>query len=246
MIKSRHQAKTVGTFDTLEGRALLTVSAMGYHHYHPIAAQTSTNPAFVDQLFTVALNRSSGETELTDITGRLDSGKLTRVKLARGVLNSQESLTILVNDTYQTVLGNAPTPSQLQSGIAYLSRRGGSLNGLSARIYGTPEYRTTSSITDNTMFVANVASDAGVVLTTAQTNTYVDQLDSGRATSTKVALKILRSHEALGHQIDSLYTSYLGTSPTGAQQTSAFATIKHAHRYGLRLALINSNEFVPA
>lgn len=245
MPNSLRRANGTPTFDHLEGRALLAVGATGQLNALATtrSTSTSTNSAFVDQVFQVVLGRSPGAVELTDITHRLASGKITRNELSLGVLNSKEDLTHLVNQTYMAVNGAPPTTAQLNAGVSFLAGKHGSLNALSAHIYGTTEYRTVSSITNNTTFVNNVASDSGVTLTSAQTTAFVKQLDSGQENSAEVAKTIITSHDSLVNQIDTLYTDYLSTTATRAQQTSAFATIARGHRWGLRLALIDSTGF---
>ena len=235
----------VRSFESLESRALLAVGVAGQIHALATTTTKATNQAFVDQLFTVVLGRSAGTTELNNIMSRLDSGKLTRRELSLGVLNSKEDLTNLVNQQYQTVFGTTPTDRQLNAGIHFLASSHGSLNGLTARLYGEKAFRTDQSITNNTEFVDRVAGDSGITLTTAQTNKLVNQLDSGQETSTQVAEAMLGSRQSLQNQIDSLHNDYFSGTATTAEINSAFATIRQGNRWGLRMAMIASPRFVP-
>ncbi len=243
-MKSRRRFQPVAV-DGLESRALLAVGAAGHVQALVSSTTTSSNQAFVNQLFTVVLGRDPGTTELSGITARLDSGKLTRYELSLGVLNSKENLKNLVNQQYRNVFGAAPTEQQLTAGIHFLASKHGSLNALTTHLYGTSEYRKSQSITNNTEFVNMVASDSGVTLTSAQTTHLVNALKSGEESSTEVASTIINSYESLHNQIDSLYSDYLNTTPTAAELKSTFALVGRGKRWGVRLSLIFSPTFVP-
>jgi len=99
----------------------------------------STDEGFVERVYQRILLRAADPDGLAYWVGRLEGGMARRALVSR-LVNLDEPLGRLVDDSYAEILDGVPTSAERSEGIAYL-RATGSRSGLHARLIGSQAFQ---------------------------------------------------------------------------------------------------------
>jgi hypothetical protein len=185
-------------------------------------AGLTPNQAFVTQAYQVLLNRAPDSAGLTSWAAALDSGQLTRLQVATGLVNSQEFRTDEVQNLFQTLLKRSVGPGPVTAFTTMLAQ-GGTSDQIKAFILSSDEYFQTRGGGTNTGFLQAVYND---VLGRAPDPTGLQAFGTALANGVsraQVVQVIVSSDEAIQDEVRQMYNQLLqrNPDPTGL---AAFST----------------------
>lgn len=172
--------------------------------------------SFVGRAYQTLLARSADTAGLNYWSAQLSSGALTSSQVIAGLIGSTEYRTNAIRRLYRDALGRDAEPAGIDAWLGFFAA-GGTIEGLSAALYGSQEYfnlqgATTAGVVQS--FYRNVlardAEPAGLAY-------WLDQIDQRGLSRGLAALQFLNSPENNRLLVRNMYLDYLHRLPADAE-----------------------------
>jgi len=210
---------------------------------------TTAEGSFVERIYFDLLGRrpdSFAQRYVEDLA----SGVRSREEVAEEIAHSDEYLTLVVTNLYNTFLHRAPEEGGLHSYVRDI-QDGKSVEDVVVEILSTQEYR--AQFTSGTAYVNAVYRDVfGRTTTPSQIEDYVDRYGGGsQGDAEGVAREIVESDEARGNAVDAAFAlmlnrpadplsriAYIGGLETGRSILDILAEMANSAEYDSTKLLI--------
>ena len=162
---------------------------------------------YVNQIYLDVLGRPADTNGLEFWVSLIQQGDSTR-EVIRGIQHSPESMSYTVDVNYQTILGRAASPANVNYG---LTGPRAALLTLQANLYGSRAYYTNAGGTTSTFIDALAQDVLGTSPTADQIGALTAAIDGG-ASRVGVAYSLLNTQQARQNRVQNLYQSILDRS----------------------------------
>jgi len=169
---------------------------------------------FVHAAYLDLLGRPVDPSALQFWLGQL-SGGMTRTKVALHLVNSDEYRRLVVRAEYRTILGRAPSTTEITTGVNGL-RANPSVDDFRAGLIGSNEFWTKAGATPAGFAKRLYQVELGRS-PDAFSRTYILAKLADGATTTQVGAWLVRTNEADVHLVRAWYQRYLGRTASSAE-----------------------------